>query len=107
MGLLKRLLTTHTVTVEPYAGQSGKGKDLFGPPVTVTGWLDESTHMIRDADGDEVVSSATFYTATANAASFPLGSRVTTATRTARVLTANTNTSGALRLPDHLAVNLT
>ncbi len=97
----------HTVTVEPSTGQGGNGKDTFGPPVAVIGWLEESTRVIRGTDDEQVISSARFYTDAGNAALFPLNSRVTTATRSARVLLANANTSGALTLPDHLVVDLT
>lgn len=96
----------HTVTVTPYLGQGTDGADLYGTPVTVQGFLEESTRLVRAEDGQEVVSSATFYCPTSNAASFPLDAKVASSTRTSRVLTVNVNDSGSLGLPDHLAVSL-
>lgn len=97
----------HTVTVETFQG-AGPAGDTFAAPATVTGFLEGKTQLVRNANGEQVVSSSTFYTATGNAALFTADSRLTpTGGRAARVIAVNTNDSGNLMLPDHVAINLT
>ena len=99
----------HTVTVTPYLGTNlPDGADQYGPPVTVTGFLQDATRLVQGVDGSQLVSTgAVFYTAAGNAALFPLGSRVTLPLRTAEVTDVNTNDSGTLGLPDHAVIALT
>jgi hypothetical protein len=104
----------HTATVETFKGVGSAG-DIFAPPVTLTPgngttdgcFLDDGTKLVRNKDGDEVVSTTRLFTDKGNAALFTPNSRVKLPTRTARVISANSEDSGDLGLPDHLAVALT
>lgn len=97
----------HTVTVTPYLGTGSDGADRWGTPATVAGFLQDQTRLVQNVDGSELVSAgAVFYTATTNAASFPLGSTVQLPLRVAHVIGVNTNDSGPLGLPDHTVVAL-
>lgn len=97
----------HTVTVEKSLGKSGYGVDLFDPPVTVQGFLDGTRHLVRNKDGDQVVSESTFYTYPSNGALFNPAARVTDSVGVvSRVIKTNVNDSGDLDLPDHVAVSL-
>lgn len=100
----------HTVTVEEFLGANGYGVDQFGAATTLAppnGCLvDDSTTLTRNGKGEEVVSSSTVYTFTANASLFGAGARVTSNGRTSRVIKVNVNDSGPLDLPDHVAVSL-
>ena len=101
----------HKATVETYLGAGAYG-DLFAAPVvldpdTATGcFIEGKRKLVRNAAGEQVISETTLYTSTAHAALFTTDSKVTTDTITSRVITVNTNDSGPLDLPDHVAVNL-
>ncbi|PTU57191.1 hypothetical protein DBB34_05440 [Sphaerisporangium cinnabarinum] len=92
----------HTVTVVPLIGSGGMG-DVHGPPVTgVACFVDETTRMVRDRSGTQVVSSATVYART-TAPDAPPGSLITLPSgRTAGVLAQARRESGPLDLPDHV-----
>ncbi len=97
----------HTITVTPYQGVGTDGAELYGTPVTVSGWLQDDTKLMQTVDAGQLVSAgALFMCDVANAASFPLGSKVQLPARTARVVGVNTNDSGPLGLPDHTVVAL-
>lgn len=116
-GILDRLMTAHTVTVEPYLGTGGKGQKTYGTPVVVQGYFDASASLVLNKAGAEVRSGATFYTALANEALFPLDARVTstgkvthpdgTTTTTSTVIRVNAfDTAGVITRVEHVAVNL-
>ncbi|WP_454728988.1 hypothetical protein [Cellulosimicrobium protaetiae] len=91
----------HTVTVVPLIGSGGMG-DAHGPPVAgVPCLVDETTRLVRDRTGAQVVSSATVYAST-TAPDVPPGSLITLPSgRTSVVLAEARRTSGPLDLPDH------
>jgi hypothetical protein len=97
----------HTLTVEMYLGTSGYGEDLFAAPVTIVGFADAARHLVRSATGEQVVSESTFVTYPINAPVFAPDSRVTFNGTVSRVIKTNLGDSGALSLPDHVAVSLT
>lgn len=97
----------HTCAVEMFLGTAGSGEDTFAVPVTLAGFLDDTRHLVRDKDGEQVVSESSFFTYPVNGPVFAPNSRVTINGHTSRVIRLNTNTSGALDLPDHIAVALT
>lgn len=91
----------HTVTVEPFEGESGYGGPVYGPPVDTTCFVDETTRMVRDGNGTETVSSTTIYAA--KDAPITGGSRVTLPSGDATtVISTSRHNSGPLDLPDHL-----
>lgn len=102
--LIPGYLLRHTVTVEPYAGDSAYGP-VYGPPAVVRCFLDERTRTVRRADGEEVTSSSTFYARLDT--DCPAESRVTLPTgRVTTVIAALRRDGGGLPTPDHLEVQL-
>lgn len=103
----------HTCTVETLQGVDGYGREVFAAPVvlapaTSSGcFIEQKRRLVRGKDGVEVISETTVYTYPAAAALFTPDSRVTIGTAVSRVIVAAPSTSGALGLPDHVAVNLT
>lgn len=65
------------VTVEPYLGKSGTGTILYDVPVTLTGSLSRKQTFVRDANGEQVVSSTSFSCDASHADELPPKSRVT------------------------------
>lgn len=105
MGALPGWLLRHTVTVEPYLGQSAYGP-RYGPPGTVRCFLDQQTRMVRASDGTQVTSSSTVYTRLEEAA--PAQSRVTLPDgRVTTVIAALRRDGAGLPTPDHLELQLT
>ena len=56
----------HTITVEPYLGQSGEGAELYGDALVISCFAEARTRRVRTqqldaSQGDEIVSSATAY----------------------------------------------
>ncbi|MEU5979389.1 hypothetical protein [Streptomyces sp. NPDC047315] len=98
-------LLQHTVTVEPYKGDSAYGPQ-YGPAVQVRCFLDDQTRTVRRPDGQEVVSSATFY-AQLDTTVCPAESRVTLPSgRQTTVIAALRRDGGGLPVPSHLEVQL-
>ena len=98
----------HTVAVETLTGTSGYGEDLFATATDVVGWMEESRRLVRDKDGQQVVSESTFYADPAHAAKFKADSRVTFEGVPSRVIRTSRHTSNTtLDLPDHIVVALT
>lgn len=96
----------HTASVEMWLGTAGSGADVFAAPVTIVGFADTARHLVRAKDGEQIVSESTFVTYPISAPVFEPDSRVTVNGVTSRVITTNLGDSGALDLPDHVAVSL-
>ncbi|SDM46394.1 hypothetical protein SAMN04487981_101605 [Streptomyces sp. cf386] len=95
----------HTVTVEPYEGNSAVGP-LYGQPVQVRCFLEEKNRLVRAPDGREVTSSTTFY-CRLDAVDAPPESKVTLpGDRQTTVIDQARHDGGGLPLPDHLEVQL-
>lgn len=94
-----------TAVVETYQSAGAYG-DVFAAPVTDAGFLDGAVKIIRDKEGEQVVSASTWYTSAANAAHYTPDSKVTTGGRTGRVIVANSYTT-PLGIEDHVEVHLT
>jgi len=93
----------HTVTIEPYLGTDGYGRDTFGPAVQVKGWLEETAKLIRKADGSEVVSSSQFHCDLDTAC--PARSRATLPSgAVTRALSAARKDGGTWPVPSHLEI---
>lgn len=107
MGSFPAMFLVHTVTVEALQGATAHGP-TWASSQSVTGWLDDQTHLVRNGKDEEVVAQSVFYAPIASASLFTEDSRVTLPSgRKARVITTNANDSGALPLPDHVEVHLT
>jgi hypothetical protein len=96
-----------TATVEPFLGANNLGIDTFGPAQVIQCFADDSRRMVRNADGEQVISETTLYTYPSNAVYLVPNARVTIGSAVSRVIKSNLNTSGALDLPDHVAAVLT
>lgn len=104
MGALPAFLLRHTVTIEPYQGAGANGP-IYGAPVVVPCFIDDTRRMVRGPSGTEVVSEAAVYCALSTVA--PAESRVTANGRVATVIIAKRRDGGGLPTPDHLEVMLT
>lgn len=95
----------HTVTVKSHLGASAYG-DRFGDPVPVPCFVEDDVKLIRDSDGNEVVSSTTVYSNIDKAALFPVGSLVITPFgREARVIGLARHAVGDPDI-DHVEIHL-
>lgn len=105
MSGLPSFLLRHSVTVEAYEGDTAYGP-RYAATVTVRCFVEEQTRTVRDREGQEVVSSTTFYAPLETVC--PAESRVTLPTgRQATVIAALRHDGGGLPTPDHLEVQLT
>lgn len=96
------------VTVERRTG-TGPAGDLYAAATTELAFLDDSNKLVRDSNGQQVISSSQVYLP-ASTLAIPVGSRVTLpatsgAARRSVVLTSSLNTSG-LSTPDHVELAL-
>lgn len=97
----------HEVTVETKAGEDSWGNVNTVTSDPVPGFLDDSRALVRNANGDQVVSESTFYTSKEHAALFAPESLVNLPDRVSTVIRCKVADSGPLELPDHIAVTLT
>lgn len=100
----------HTISVETFLGEASYGP-TFAAPVTVPGFLDTVSDLVRSATTDEATSARSmFYCDPQYAALFVVQSRCTAADLggdgKAVVVRVNALTSGPLGLPDHVEVGL-
>ncbi|MFB7589378.1 hypothetical protein [Streptomyces sp. NPDC056169] len=94
----------HRVTVEPYQGVGPSGP-VYGPAVEVRCLKEDRTRLVRSPEGDEVVSSATFYAMPGTVA--PAKSRVALpGGRKTKVIAFIDADGGALGTPNHVEVQL-
>ena len=103
----------HTVTVETWEGTGAAG-DVYAAPVVLSPdnaipngvFLEGKVQLVRDSTGQEVTSNSTIYCDVADGPRFTPDTKVTTAGRTARVISQNINDAPGLNLPDHAAIYL-
>lgn len=97
----------HTVQVEAYEGDTAYGP-RYALPVAVRCFLEQKTRTVRDKEGQEVVSSGTFYARLDEAQDIcPAESRITLPDgSTTTVIAALPHDGGGLPTPDHLEVQL-
>ena len=98
----------HQVTVKRWQGVTGRGPS-YAATTTPMGWVDDEQRLVRDADGNEVVSSTSVFLP-ATEANVPPKSLVTLPAvfggGERPVLASSRAESGALDLPDHIELNL-
>lgn len=96
----------HEVIVKRRKGEGAYGP-TFHPPATLMSAIDDTTRMVRNQDGEEVVSSTTVAFANGTA-HIPPGSLVTLPTkyggREAKAIATTVGDGGTAA--DHLQVNL-
>lgn len=96
-------LLVHTVTVRPFLGQSSTGP-VYGDAFTLRCMAQGGARLVRNSDGDQVVSSLTLYAAPGTAVAVPAGSEVDHAGDTTTVLSAIEHDDGGLGAPQHTEV---
>lgn len=98
----------HTVTVDTYLG-TRNGIAAFDTDNHRQCWVEETTDLVRDPNGVEVVSSAKVFDSLDARTVYTVGSKVTLSSgRTARVLALSVFDSGPLNLGlDHIEAHLT
>ncbi len=104
MGRIPGWLLIHTISVEPYKGDSSKGP-VYGTSVQVRCFLDEQTRAVRSAGGEQVTSTSTAYAAPGVDAP-PLSRVSLPGGRTTTVIQTKRRTAGRLRAPDHTEIQL-
>lgn len=97
----------HTVSVEAYEGDSAYGP-RYAEAVDVRCFLEQKIRTVRNKEGQEVVSSGTFYARLDEAQDVcPAESRITLPDGTqTTVIAALPHDGGGLPTPDHLEVQL-
>lgn len=103
-------LLVHSVAVQPLTGTGAYG-DAFADPVEFPAWIEEKRRLVRDQNGAQVVSEATFRTSLEHAVHTPPGSLVVLHTelsgvplRSSRVISQAFHTDGGLGAWQHLEV---
>lgn len=105
MGVIPGFLLQHAVTLEALLGQGPYGP-RFDEADTVRCFLDEKRRLVRNREGREVTSEATFYARPD--VTCPVGSRVTLPSgRITEVLAVAVRDPGTLPAPGHIEVSLT
>ena len=94
-----------TVAVRTKTG-SGANGDIFAATVDRNVFLEDARKLVRDANGEQVVSETTLFADTADLDVFKPDSKVALPGRTARVLLAKLRVIGDPDV-DHLEVTLT
>lgn len=101
------LFWVHTVSVETFTGRNATS-EVWAAPVTLKGFVNDQTHLVRNARDEEVISQSVLYMPIESAALFVEDSKVTLPSgRASRVITVNSNDGGGLPLPEHVEVHLT
>jgi hypothetical protein len=99
------------VSVQPYQGAGSFG-DVWSAAQDVSCFVADGATLVRNSNGDEVVSQSRVFADAANISLFPSGSKVTVnagtaAQRVARVIVTLNHDSGSLRMGGVLEVHLT
>ena len=87
MKTIPRRLLQDPVTFEPYEGDGAFGP-VYGTAVTVLGKVSMTRQLVRDAQGDEVVSEMTIYLDPADAAAFTADAHVSVDGYESRVISS-------------------
>ncbi|MHA4776071.1 hypothetical protein L1085_016365 [Streptomyces sp. MSC1_001] len=104
MTTIPAFVLIHRVQVEPYLGVGPSGP-VYGPAVEVRCLKEDKVRLVRSPEGDEVISSATFYAMPGTVA--PAKSRVTLpGGRKTTVITFVDADGGNLGTPNHVEVQL-
>lgn len=97
----------HTVSVQTLLGVNAVGK-VYAPAVNVTGFFDSELRLVRSHNGEEVVSSSSFYCSLADEPKFTTDSLVTSPSGVvSHVIRVNAlDTAGMLEGVEHAVVFL-
>lgn len=98
-----RRFLVHSVTVKPAAGETSTGQ-AYATPFPLQCFRQAKRRLVRDSDGNEVLSTLTLVAAPGQAATIPPGSQVTWSGGTTTVVASIDQDSGGLGAPDHTEV---
>lgn len=104
MATIPEWLLLHTVVIRRYLGAGATGA-RFGPDEVTSCFAEDARRLIRNDDGQEVVSETTFY-CLPTVATIPPESEVDVNGRTTTVIVARRRDGGGLPTPDHMEVSL-
>lgn len=96
-------LKVHTATVEPFEGSGAYG-EIYGAPASVSCYYEGRRQLVRNGDGDEVVSEGVLFAELD--ANIPTGSRVTVLGRETYAITVSVFDDGGLTGLAHQEVAL-
>lgn len=96
---------TSTATVTPLVGTGARGP-VYGQPVEVPCWPEQSSKLVRDSEGSETTSSTRLWCEAEHEALFTAGATVTFRGVPAEVITVAVHDPGAIALPRLLEVSL-
>lgn len=77
---------TTAVVVEKLIDGGTTDALTFQPPATLHGYVEQLTQLVRDADGSEVVSTASVWLPVTDAGKVTAGSRITIGARVTQVI---------------------
>jgi hypothetical protein len=106
MGEIPGGLLRHQVDVEPYVG-SGPYGDAYDKSRPVRCWRDDGRKLVRDGNGEQVVSTTTLLARLADAEALVPGSRVTVDGRTAYVISLARRDDAGMGAWQHAEATLT
>lgn len=86
----------HTVSVQTYQGTNGAGVKTYATAQSVPCFLSRKLRFVRDANGNQITSSATVSADTVWAAMLTAQSKVTVDGRVTTVISVAESTGGAL-----------
>lgn len=104
MATIPSRFLVHTITVEPYLGDSSKGP-RYGPPETVACLLDEQTRGVRSAGGEQVTSTSTAYCLPGETAA-PFSRVTLPGGRITKVIQTKNRDGKGLGTPNHVEIQL-
>lgn len=99
-------LFTQTASVETRLG-SGTTGERFASAVSRPCFVDDAVRLVRNSQGEEVVSSSRLYGPPEDAAVYLPGSKVTVNDRTARVISTARRDNAGPTSAHHVEVQLT
>lgn len=100
---IPQALLVHTVTVRPAAGESSTGQ-VYGDPFPLQCMAQGRRRMVRNSDGNEVLSTLTLVAAPEDFDRIATGSQVTWHGGVSTVIATIPQDSGGLGAPDHTEV---
>lgn len=106
MGRGVAVFFTADVVIEQFLGTDSAGTDLYAAPITVKGFQESQRALVRDANGEQVVSSGRIFTYISAQASANPNARITCQGVVSKVMVSNPFDGPGLRLPTHLVITL-
>ena len=100
---LPKFLQPNEATVEEYQGDSAYGPE-YADPYQIEGYMEEDNKLVRNSDGDEVVSSSQFFTS--EDVEPPEDSKLTFEGTEHKVISSNKQRNALTGKINHVQINL-